>query len=200
MPSWPSRLLLGTSAPSSTSSVQRSPDIESPPPKHGPSKTTPRRVSASTSSSSRNRPAIHGRSLSHPFTSRLHGDRQINRRTEGRNEFNALDTVEDEDPGIPSGFSRDHVFTGQMGSLQHNEKNLVTGKCATCGSFVRWPKDVDVFRCTICLMVNDLTPASKARSGTTNSNIGTTIKRDVFIESQAPRRGTICRQSLKAHA
>lgn len=37
---------------------------------------------------------------------------------------------------------------------------LMTGKCATCGSLVRWPQHLHVFRCTACLMVNHLKLAS----------------------------------------
>lgn len=37
---------------------------------------------------------------------------------------------------------------------------LMTGKCATCGSLVRWPRHLHVFRCTACLMVNNLKLAS----------------------------------------
>lgn len=33
---------------------------------------------------------------------------------------------------------------------------LMTGNCATCGSLVRWPRHLHVFRCTVCLMVNQL--------------------------------------------
>jgi E3 ubiquitin-protein ligase HECTD2 len=28
----------------------------------------------------------------------------------------------------------------------------------TCDSTVRWPKELKVFRCTVCLMINDLKP------------------------------------------
>lgn len=169
MPSWPSRLLLGTSAPSSTHPAPCSPGHESPPRRHGQHKTTSRLeapMSAPTndsSSSSPNRPVIHGRSLSHPFTTRLNDDRGTNRRVKGRDEFDGIKNIGDNTSGFSSGFSRDHMFAGQNGSLQHGETELVTGKCATCGSLVRWPKNVDVFRCSVCLMVNDLSPASKAK-------------------------------------
>ena len=46
------------------------------------------------------------------------------------------------------------------GPSQYGEKDLVTGKCLTCDSLVRWPRQLDVFRCTVCLMVNDLKPAT----------------------------------------
>ncbi|KAK8134587.1 hypothetical protein PG984_006599 [Apiospora sp. TS-2023a] len=32
------------------------------------------------------------------------------------------------------------------------------GNCMTCGGLVRWPKELDIFRCTICLTINDLKP------------------------------------------
>jgi E3 ubiquitin-protein ligase HECTD2 len=38
------------------------------------------------------------------------------------------------------------------------DKDLTTGKCKTCDSMVRWPKELKVFRCTVCLMINDLKP------------------------------------------
>lgn len=38
------------------------------------------------------------------------------------------------------------------------EKDLTTGKCMTCDSMVRWPKNLSVFRCTVCLTINDLKP------------------------------------------
>lgn len=34
--------------------------------------------------------------------------------------------------------------------------DMVTGKCLTCNSACRWPRNVQMYRCTICLTVNDL--------------------------------------------
>ncbi len=46
------------------------------------------------------------------------------------------------------------------------DKDLMTGKCMTCDSMVRWPKELKVFRCTVCLTINDLKPiALEARRG-----------------------------------
>lgn len=41
---------------------------------------------------------------------------------------------------------------------QPTDTDLTTGHCMTCDSMVRWPKDLKAFRCTICLMINDLKP------------------------------------------
>jgi E3 ubiquitin-protein ligase HECTD2 len=45
-------------------------------------------------------------------------------------------------------------------------KEMVTGKCMTCDSLVRWPRELSVFRCTVCLTINDLHPvALEVRKG-----------------------------------
>ncbi|OTB05388.1 hypothetical protein M426DRAFT_72892 [Hypoxylon sp. CI-4A] len=36
--------------------------------------------------------------------------------------------------------------------------DFATGNCMTCASLVRWPKELPVFRCTICLTINDIKP------------------------------------------
>ena len=41
------------------------------------------------------------------------------------------------------------------------EDDLRTGQCLTCDSTVRWPKHLDVYRCTNCLTINDLKPVRK---------------------------------------
>lgn len=39
-----------------------------------------------------------------------------------------------------------------------NDKEPVTGRCMTCDSTVRWPREVKVFRCVTCQTINDLEP------------------------------------------
>ena len=195
MPSWPSRLLLGASAPSHDSPAP--PSLECPPHKHGQQKMTSRReapISASTptsSSSSRNRPVIHSRSLSHPFTSSLSEDRRAHHRLKGRNGCDGVETTTDGSWGISSTLPKAQISTSQSGPLQHAEKELVTGKCATCGSLVRWPKDADVFRCTICLMVSDLSPASKATLAADAPEITADLSRGKLTRPASIRKGTL---------
>ncbi|KAJ6144288.1 hypothetical protein N7470_008183 [Penicillium chermesinum] len=43
-------------------------------------------------------------------------------------------------------------------------KETVEGKCQTCNSTVRWPRESQVFRCTTCLMVTDLEKEPPGRS------------------------------------
>ncbi|KAM0245706.1 hypothetical protein ACHAP5_005190 [Fusarium lateritium] len=53
-----------------------------------------------------------------------------------------------------------HTRNGPAGS-----KDFATGSCMTCGSLVRWPRELKVFKCTICTTVNDLEPLSADHDG-----------------------------------
>ena len=44
-------------------------------------------------------------------------------------------------------------------------KDMVAGRCMTCNTAVKWPKHLNVFRCTSCLMVNDLDAGAGAQRG-----------------------------------
>ncbi|KAK8024746.1 ubiquitin protein ligase [Apiospora arundinis] len=50
-----------------------------------------------------------------------------------------------------------------------------TGNCMTCGGLVRWPKELDVFRCTICLTINDLKPLEHSNGDAAKPAIAPTI-------------------------
>lgn len=43
-------------------------------------------------------------------------------------------------------------------------RDFATGNCMTCSSLVRWPKDLTVFKCTICATINDLNPPGSEHS------------------------------------
>lgn len=38
------------------------------------------------------------------------------------------------------------------------DKDLIAGRCATCDSHMKWPRQLSTFRCSVCLMINDLKP------------------------------------------
>ena len=139
-------------------------------------------------SNSAQRPSYE-RSCSNPLTSIFNGGRRY------------ADNI-DEMPGnhsstVPvnllSTVSAQPAFTNSMvtkkGILQAGEKEMITGKCATCDSLVRWPRCLDVFRCTVCLMVNDLKP-SPAQTGaihTSNIALGSTTP----TRASPSRKGTL---------
>lgn len=154
MPSWSSRLL---STPSSSSSnatyssqatphgdTQRSapipidyavPVID---PMHTPPGPTPHR-------------RTHARSLSHPFPSILPSNAKRSDKKVTKKDF--LDSDDDDEvtyvPEPRSSSPRKRWTPAE---------DFVSGKCMTCNSTVRWPRNLKVFRCTVCLTVNDLEP------------------------------------------
>ncbi|CAG8971230.1 hypothetical protein HYALB_00001394 [Hymenoscyphus albidus] len=94
----------------------------------------------------------HGRSMSHPFPSFFPGKKK--RHDDGVG-GNGLDSTDDDlsgsSPMRPQKLERN-------AKQKVPEKDLTTGKCMTCDSMVRWPKNLGVFRCTVCLTINDLKP------------------------------------------
>lgn len=170
MPSWPPRLHLGSPA-TGPRSKSKARGVKSPPyhedqtgdkvyhdrPLHGVS------ITASTDTPSTSRPS-HRRSYSHPFPSIFGSGKKAEKVSETVSNNGALRTST-EAPFISTGrASKDHM-AANGNSLQNGEKHFVTGKCVTCDSRVRWPRHLDVFRCTVCLMVNDLKPGAESLIG-----------------------------------
>jgi E3 ubiquitin-protein ligase HECTD2 len=117
--------------------------------------------------SSSRRSLGHSRSISHPFPSFLSGGgRRADRRGGGGG-----DDLYDEAGNIVSDVDVEVLptmhHTGPKGSGRKNTQpedvDFLTGNCATCDSTVRWPRTLDVYRCTVCQMVNDLKPGGVAR-------------------------------------
>lgn len=90
-------------------------------------------------------PSRHGRSISHPFPSlfqgknKRHGDRAV-----------AIDSTEED--------HHSQMKSPNTRPSRIADKDLMTGRCMTCDSMVRWPKGLGVFRCTVCMTINDLNP------------------------------------------
>ena len=57
-------------------------------------------------------------------------------------------------------YSSNSKGKGAGGGIGTSSKEMVTGKCMTCDSLVRWPRELSVFRCTVCLTINDLHPVA----------------------------------------
>ena len=105
------------------------------------------------SNNSSSKQSRHGRSISHPFPSLFGITKKGDKRLDSNTRHAALNTMNDDGE---LDFTIDEVRPlGQKGASQE-EGELTTGTCATCGSTVRWPRHVNVYRCTACLMINDL--------------------------------------------
>lgn len=113
----------------------------------------------------------HGRSMSHPFPTLFQGKKQ-----EHEHKAGAMFDSTDEDQHISS-------VSSNTRSNRIREKNLMTGKCMTCNSLVRWPKELMVFRCTVCMTINDL----KSRYSDHNSGTGKSAPNMMISEDKAQK-------------
>ncbi|KAK4133062.1 HECT-domain-containing protein [Trichocladium antarcticum] len=105
-------------------------------------------------------PPRHTRSMSHPFPSLFSSKKKKAAPAPGDDGF-ATDSDDDSgpspnaggNPAAPRGHHRDGSSAGN--------RDWVTGRCMTCASLMRWSKDLLMFKCTICLTINDLHPAAR---------------------------------------
>ncbi|KAM7220476.1 putative E3 ubiquitin-protein ligase [Rhypophila decipiens] len=101
----------------------------------------------------------HTRSMSHPFPSLF----SIKKKKSSNMPKKSSDSDPDEAPPVPDP-SRPQTRGHRTGSSVGN-KDFSTGNCMTCGSLVRWPKELYVFKCTICLTINDLRSRLRDQKG-----------------------------------
>ncbi|KAK4139328.1 uncharacterized protein C8A04DRAFT_40818 [Dichotomopilus funicola] len=128
--------------------------------------------SRQTSSKTRGRSG-HSRSQSHPFPSLFSGRKKKTGPGSSPNPMADLDDSSESGSAMEGGIagaagagaskgsgpapaSRGHRNGSSAGS-----RDFATGRCMTCASLVRWPRELQMFRCTICLTVNDLQPRSR---------------------------------------
>ena len=121
----------------------------------------------------------HGRSLSHPFPS-LFG-KQSDKKGTPRTK-NKVDSSDD-DLSDAKEVSQDRLAPIRSHSTPTHTESM-TGKCMTCGSTVRWPRDLVVFRCTTCLTINDLEPCQRNDPSAAQAHDAGGV-----AASQSPRRG-----------
>lgn len=72
--------------------------------------------------------------------------------------FGALDSSDEEEYDIEPSRRGEDRFTREGGP------EVPSGRCMTCDYVMRWPKELHVVRCTICMMVNDLKPRDIGRA------------------------------------
>ncbi|KAL2007818.1 hypothetical protein VTN00DRAFT_7800 [Thermoascus crustaceus] len=104
----------------------------------------------------------HSRSLSNPFPSLFSSSRKGDKKVSKRD---FLDSSDDDDDVT---YAPDPRSGSPRKLSQHGAptEDFLTGKCMTCDSTVRWPRGLKVFRCTVCLTVNDLEPCRESKDVT----------------------------------
>ncbi|EKD12826.1 uncharacterized protein L3040_006980 [Drepanopeziza brunnea f. sp. 'multigermtubi'] len=106
----------------------------------------------------------HGRSMSHPFPSLFSSRRKRPGESAAVAGFESAE--EEPDSHIGTRNTNQNPTPTPKQRQKVPDKDLMTGKCMTCDSLVRWPKELKVFRCTVCLTINDIKPvALEARRG-----------------------------------
>jgi len=92
--------------------------------------------------------------MSHPFPSLFSKKDKDGKRKQNAGDFESTDDEVTISPSLAHHTA--HNPTAKQVKLP--ESDLTVGPCMTCDSTVRWPKDLNVFRCTVCLTINDLKP------------------------------------------
>ncbi|KAI0008484.1 hypothetical protein F4779DRAFT_449085 [Xylariaceae sp. FL0662B] len=96
------------------------------------------------------RPGQHSRSMSNPFPSLFSSKKK-------KNAGPSNEAFVDDDP-LKSKPLPSLPQTATPRRMPRGPVDFATGNCMTCAGLVRWPRDLQVFRCTICLTINDLKP------------------------------------------
>lgn len=104
--------------------------------------------------------AKHSRSFSHPFTFFRGSSKRSEKRNVLKQNINVDST--DDDESVGNGRSNASSNVASRNPSVNASSEPMTGRCMACDSTVRWPRDLKVFRCTICLTVNDLEPKQEA--------------------------------------
>ncbi|KAI8634067.1 HECT-domain-containing protein [Xylariaceae sp. FL1651] len=105
-------------------------------------------------------PSKHSRSMSHPFPSLFSTKKKKNAITDNKPGHDVCVDDHDYSSKILSSSSQ----TASTSKMPPGPADFATGNCMTCASLVRWPKELQIFRCTKCLTINDLKPYSQAAS------------------------------------
>ncbi|KAI1381493.1 hypothetical protein F4677DRAFT_127461 [Hypoxylon crocopeplum] len=147
---------------SPTNDQLRRPRTNSRLPEFDPLRTTQVQVDSSSDDdiplSKPKRPAQHSRSMSHPFPSLFSSKKKKNARPGNQSSNEDFD---DDDSPKPKTQQNLHQNVAPR-KIPPGPVDFATGNCMTCASLVRWPKELHIFRCTICLTINDLKPHDPA--------------------------------------
>lgn len=197
MPPWPTRLLSGspTTSDHCQTPAQKSAGLNNPEsPSNNHCQQGIQRHDAPVSPfigppfNSHTSRSNHGRSIGHPFP--LLRNKKKDTRLEDQIETHGMAVPNDQALNVVHGVSTKPTITAHRGSVHNVDTELMSGKCFTCDSSVRWPKNLSVFRCTICLMINDLRPVQNMLYvEDTNMAIYPSTARRSW-ETEMPCRGT----------
>lgn len=108
----------------------------------------------------------HGRSMSHPFPSLFPPRKGSLRKKAAQDDFDSDSDSDAEMLGLGPG-SKSKASAQAQGGPPYarpplGDKDYASGNCMTCGALSRWPKGLKVFKCTLCVTINDLVDMKSA--------------------------------------
>ena len=101
----------------------------------------------------------HGRSHSNPFTSLFANGKKTEKVLDAEMRDDVVDSFDQQLASSSRPSTSNQTIVNATESAENHDKQLVVGKCSTCDTALKWPRQVDSFRCQICLMINDLKPS-----------------------------------------
>lgn len=97
--------------------------------------------------------------MSHPFPSLFSSKKKSPPKNAAQDDFDSDSDSDAEMLGLgpPSARPRPPAPpVGPSNAKPLGDKDYASGNCMACGALSRWPKGLKVFKCTICVTINDL--------------------------------------------
>lgn len=97
--------------------------------------------------------------MSHPFPSLFSSKKKSPPKNVAQDDFDSDSDSDAEMLGLGPGSARPKVPAqpaGLSNAKPLSEKDYASGNCMACGALSRWPKGIKVFKCTLCVTINDL--------------------------------------------
>ncbi|KAK4162287.1 putative E3 ubiquitin-protein ligase [Cladorrhinum sp. PSN259] len=104
----------------------------------------------------------HTRSMSHPFPSLFSSKKKKSEIMARADDDSGSDSGGLSGP-LPNIRGKAPPIRGHRNGSSAGSRDYIAGNCMTCASLVRWPRELLVFKCTICLTINDLQPIGRDR-------------------------------------
>lgn len=125
----------------------------------------------------------HRRSLSHPFPALFSAKRKSPPKKPSPDDFASDSDSEAEMFGLGPGSKSKTKAKATVHSISPSstrptgDKDYASGNCMTCGALSRWPKGLKVFKCTLCMTINDLVDLNTAIEASSHASGGLTTGR-----------------------
>lgn len=98
--------------------------------------------------------------MSHPFPSLFSSKRKMAPKNPSPDDFDSDSDSDAEMLGLGPGSKQKRpsqpAGPSKVNGRPPTDKDFASGNCMTCGAMSRWPKGLKVFKCTLCMTINDL--------------------------------------------